>query len=247
MSHQPDPTTAVDEWWSKLDLKAPLETDYILSAYRESLPRRRDDEYILGPQERKTQEGYFLSRLDEHLRAMRELDCNRSVPYAGRFLAEIHFYAGADDQMERRGLVELRTGKGQNLLIIGDRLRAAGLGSAAVELAFNGNDEVPEALIRLSPAAFSNELGKIARLLKTPVGQEFLDGLSALYCIVREKISVRHGPTVGWDARLVSFTPHFSGEETSFTLAFEGGHMVSAHLDYVPDMCELEIRTHRMR
>lgn len=246
MSRQePTKPTTIDEWWSTIDLRAPLETDLVLEAHRELNALRREDERPLDEKRFETERTAFLTRLDGYIGALLELDCNRSISYAGRFVADLHFYAGPKERLERRGLVELRTDKGQSLVITGERLRPVTSGSAALDIAFTGKDGVPDVSTLLSPAAYSSELSKIARLLKTPVGQELLDGLSPLYCLIRERIAYRHGPEFGWDARLVSFTPHWAGEETSFSLVFAGGRTVAAHLDYVPELCELAIRTRR--
>lgn len=240
-------STTLNEWWANLDLRAALNSDPIANAHREALVRRREEEYLLGPEERKIQNDYFHSRLDEYLADLRQRECNGAVSVAGRFVADFRCYAGADEHVERRGLVELRTTNGESIVIIGERLRQIGSGAAAVDLAFSGMTDAPTLHTLLSPRAYSSELSRMQRILMTPVGQQFLDAHSALYCLIRERLAQQHGAEMGWKKRLVGITPHWAGEETSFTLALEGSCRASVHLDYVADLCELAIRTHRLK
>jgi len=245
MSRQPDPprSITVNEWWEKLDLSAPLETDLVVGAHRELLFKRREDEYILPNTELGRQIDYFTSRLDEYIECLRELPCNRSSPHLGRFVVDLRLYSTADEQIERRALVELRDPNGRNLVVAGERLRSLPSGCGALDIAFLGDDENPTIDLLLSPKAYVNELTEIERALKTPVGQTLLEGGSALYCLMRERIARRHGPEVGWESLVTKLVPNWAGEETSFVFHFGSRGTITVHPEYIADLCEIVVRT----
>jgi hypothetical protein len=241
MSQQPDPARAsnIDEWWRNIDLRAPLETDLALDAFHERVSNRRDVTIIPPQQTTPTERSDFISRLDEFLGAVRGHPSNQATDYVGRFVSEIRFCSREDSQVERRGLLELRDSRGRNLLLAGERLRPVGEGFAGYDVAFIEHEAAPRFTLLLSPLAFASELNKVGRALRSPIGHEFLERGSGLYCLIRESIGQRFGADVGWDQRVKYITPTWAGESTSFVYHFENGRRFDALLDYVPDLCEL--------
>ncbi|MFM1846930.1 MAG: hypothetical protein RL417_404 [Pseudomonadota bacterium] len=234
---------SVEAWWEGLDLKAPLDSDHVMSYYLEALSRRSKRDSGVPVEEVRAQSRLLATRLDLFIDSLLELECNRSVSYLGRFVSDIRLYESPTGQFERRGLVELRDDRGRNLTLAGDRLRPLRAGFGALELTLTGNEDYPTSAMLISPRAYAAELDLISKILKTPIGQSFLESNSPLYCLMRESIATNHKSDYGWDSEVQHMVPTWAGEASNFLFYFENGGKISVHPRYHPDRCEIVIRT----